>query len=229
MGRRLEIPPGTRFNNRVVLKEVAPNKWKQRQFLCRCDCGSEVVTTASDLQKPQNNKHCANCWTRYQKYWKKFSGKTGSMKRTHAYMIWEGMCSRAIQERSELCKEWADFDQFFPWYLAVTGLSLDDALMPRNGTKSFFRFERIDTEQPWGPDNISASKFKTERAWDTTTYAYWKQLNDNDQLDESVRTYKDFINTFGLKLPYWFLTKRDMSLPHSKSNSFWKNKCLKTT
>ena len=57
MGKRVNIQEGDRFGYLSVIREVEPNITPcgtvQRKFLCRCDCGNEVIRLRSTLQNNQ--------------------------------------------------------------------------------------------------------------------------------------------------------------------------------
>jgi len=42
---------GQRFGRLVVVKEGEPNKWGQRRWFCKCDCGNEKTIEQSNLRR----------------------------------------------------------------------------------------------------------------------------------------------------------------------------------
>lgn len=46
----IDIPPGTRYNRWKVLSRVPNNKWGNRRFLCRCECGTEREVNGISLR-----------------------------------------------------------------------------------------------------------------------------------------------------------------------------------
>jgi len=138
--------------------------------------------------------------------------------------MWNNMLCKERERGVLVCDEWHDFANFLPWYLEVTGLPLSDVLRGRRGVLSFFRADRINKEREWSPENFSVTKFVSERARDIATYRYWNELRQQEILTDDLLSYKAFVNAFGVKLPYWFLVRRDLTLPHSTTNSFWKKK-----
>ncbi|MDA7436664.1 hypothetical protein N8654_03150 [Synechococcus sp. AH-601-B19] len=119
-----------------------------------------------------------------------------------------------------VCKQWREFEPFLHFYLHATGLSLEDVLRGRS-ERSYYHAERINKEIGWQPDNTVFEKFVTERARHKPTYQYWHKLKSKDLLDDSVLEYKEFINIFGTKSGDMTLARRDILLPHSKTNSYW--------
>ena len=220
---RRNYPPGSQLNNFTLLEEVFPEdtKYRRRFFLVRCQCGFEGVRRLDTIQKSQS---CIECSKKYDYLYKQYPEIPRNIQASHAWEMWNNLLSRERDRGVLVCHEWHDFANFLPWYLEVTGLQLSDVLRGRNGALSFFRADRIDKEQPWSPENFSVTKFVTERANHKTTYAYWYKLKGQGILAEDLMSYKAFVAAFGTKLPYWFLTRRDITKPHSTSNSFWKQK-----
>jgi len=61
MGRvAIEVPSGTRFGQWVVDRELTANQRGQRQFLCKCTCGSESSVLLLNLRRGRS-KGCRNC------------------------------------------------------------------------------------------------------------------------------------------------------------------------
>ena len=220
--RRQEIPPGTRFNNYTVLSEGPTQaKGRKRFFHCRCDCGFETLVRLDQLGLSES---CIRCSKKYDHIYKQAPNAPRDIKATHAWEMWNNMLCRERDRGVLVCDEWHDFANFLPWYLEVSGLPLSDVLRGRNGVLSFFRADRINKEREWSPENFSVTKFVTERARDKPTYRYWNELRQQELLTDDHLSYKAFVNAFGIKLPYWFLVRRDLTKPHSTTNSFWKKK-----
>lgn len=49
-GRRCTVHPGDRYGRLVVLRRVENGARRQARFLCRCDCGTEVIVLAYVLR-----------------------------------------------------------------------------------------------------------------------------------------------------------------------------------
>jgi len=218
--RRRDIPPGSKFNNYTVIYEL-PSQGRKRFFYCVCDCGFKTVVRLDNLGKV---KACIQCSKKHNEIYKQCPTAPRKIEHSHAWEMWNNMLCRERDRGVLVCKEWHDFMNFLPWYVKVTGLPLIDVLRGRNGALSFFRADRIDKEREWSPENFSVTKFVTERARDKATYEYWNELRQQDVLTDEHVTYKAFVNAFGIKLPYWFLVRRDLTMPHSTTNSFWKKK-----
>ena len=56
--KRLNIPPGTPYNDLVVIREV--ESAAKRRFLCRCSCGQEVEVRLDHLRSGHTSS-CGRC------------------------------------------------------------------------------------------------------------------------------------------------------------------------
>lgn len=69
MAKRITIEPGTRFGSLTVLEQaddnISPSGSHATQFICRCDCGNEIVTRGSYL-KIGKTKSCPTCSNKWQ-------------------------------------------------------------------------------------------------------------------------------------------------------------------
>lgn len=50
-------PMGYRFGRLEVIKQAGKNKWGQSLWLCKCDCGNEIIVIGSSL-KSGNTESC---------------------------------------------------------------------------------------------------------------------------------------------------------------------------
>lgn len=117
---------GQRFNRLLVIGEapnyVSAKGQRHAQWLCRCDCGEEVVIRGSDLRAGRTQS--CGCWNSavlVRRNWK--HGATVRGKRNRAYQSWTGMKSRCSDPNSadwqhyggrgiKVCTEWEDFTRF---------------------------------------------------------------------------------------------------------------------
>lgn len=51
MGKRIEIPKGTRFGRLTVTGKTVPDKARRLLRECVCDCGKTVYVTAANLKR----------------------------------------------------------------------------------------------------------------------------------------------------------------------------------
>lgn len=140
-----EINIGFRSGNLEVIKVNRVDK-RGNTWLCKCDCGKEVVAWGSNLiDRPYRraNKSCG-CL--------KNNRKRGTMEHNRAYNIWYGMNARCYNPRTitypkygakgiTVCKEWQeDFNGFLDWSLS-------------NGYADDLTIDRIDPSGNYSPDN----------------------------------------------------------------------------
>ena len=139
---------GHRFGRLLVLSlvndvagENIPTRW-----LCRCDCGREVVVRGYNLKSGQTRS--CGCLQREMagKYCFKH-GKTGS----RLHNIWvkmKGRCNRCSEAAYpyyggrgiKVCDEWQEFMPFYEWAMA-------------NGYRDDLTLDRIDPNGDYEPSN----------------------------------------------------------------------------
>lgn len=149
---------GERFGMLVVRAEAAPFVQRSgklsRRLLCKCDCGSEIIARAADLQTG-NTKTCGCSHRRSgADHPNTTHGRSASVRRNGAatteYQIWNGMKGRCNLP-SHISYEWygargikvCDRWQAFENFLADMGSrpSKDHSL------------DRIDSDGPYSPEN----------------------------------------------------------------------------
>jgi len=122
---------GKRFNRLVAISR-AGHKCGRTAWLCKCDCGNEVITTTHSLNS-KGTQSCG-CYNRDNGRKKRIHGKT----KDPIYRIWSGMRGRCKNPTVmgyknyggrgiQVCERWDDFQNFFhdmgPTY--EKGLSID--------------------------------------------------------------------------------------------------------
>lgn len=144
---------GQRFGKLVVIKQaesaIMKNGYPLRKWLCKCDCGNDVVVRVADL-KNGNTKSCG-CYQREvaRKIKTKHNGCEERM-----YSIWCNMKTRCLNPNVPaykdyggrgitICQEWTDS------YTAFRDWCLD------NGYKDTLTIERIDVNRGYEPDNCT--------------------------------------------------------------------------
>lgn len=152
MGKRVNIQEGDRFGYLTVIREVEPNITPcgtvQRKFLCRCDCGSEVIHSLGAFRRSSNcSCGCKNydIGSLNRKYTKE---QTSSF----LYSTWQGMKQRCLDPKStsyylyggrgiKVCNEWLyDYTKFYDWALS-------------NGASKEMTLDRIDVNGDYEPSN----------------------------------------------------------------------------
>ena len=144
---------GMKFTRLTALKIVGKTKDNRPAWLCRCDCGNEVVVSEHSLK--QNRTKSCGCYKRDMHLKSHYKhGRCG----TRLYRIWNNMRNRCDRPSSDNYKwyggrgisyekEWSDFSSFAAWAIA-------------NGYDDSLELDRIDTNGNYTPDNC---RFVTHR------------------------------------------------------------------
>lgn len=156
--RRKEINIGDRFGKLTIIHEVEPNVTPcgtiQRKFLCKCDCGNQVVRNMQTLLKGAKTSCGCNKTSYIQKYFKKES-------KSFLYSTWSGMRQRCNNPNSasysryggrgiSVCDEWdKDFFAFEKW-------------AKENGAKKGLTIDRINNDGNYCPDNCRWVDLRTQ-------------------------------------------------------------------
>lgn len=167
---------GNRYGRLLVIEYVGTkrsptNGLTATQWLCRCDCGKEVVAPKHSLTS--GNKRSCGClkadqnraiWTTH--------GKTN----TRLYRIWNAMKYRCDDISSPaykyyggkgvaVCKEWKGrdgFQRFYQWAIS-------------NGYKDDLTIERIDVNGDYRPENCTwVTQAEQMRNRTNTHWIYYK-------------------------------------------------------
>ena len=126
------------------------------KWLCKCDCGNEVVVDGGELKRGQA-KSCG-CLRKE---------KTASLKRTHGesktrlYSIWLGVKNRCANPNAtsykwygakgvSVCDEWLSYEPFRDWAL-------------NNGYSENLSLDRIDPYGNYEPSNCRWATMKEQR------------------------------------------------------------------
>lgn len=215
-----QIPPNTQFNNYKIIHELTKAEipyGRARWFYCECDCGTRRLVRIDRLGM---TNACIECSKKYDHLYKQAPGCPRNIQDSHAWECWRNILQMEVERSIPVCDEWRDFETFLLFYMENTGLLIEDILRGRY-ERSFFHAERINKEIGWQPDNTTFIHFVTERARDKLTYEYWYKLKTKGLLDAELMSYKNFITIFGLKDGTRILRRRDITLQHSKQNSYW--------
>ena len=140
---------GGRFGRLSVVNRAANSKRGQAMWLCRCDCGKEVIVIGSDLRR----LHTTSCGCFNLEQVKK-NGFKHKHNQSHSrqYNVWRGMKIRCYNPKSKdyqryggrgitVCDEWLnDFQAFYDWSMA-------------NGYCDYLTLDRIDNDGNYCPEN----------------------------------------------------------------------------
>ena len=152
-GRR-NIYSGDRYGMLTVIREVEPNITPcgtvQRKFLCKCDCGNEVVRSMNILIHSKSKVLSCGCEAfDIGEYSRKYpKGET----KHYLYVTWKGMKQRCYNKNSEsypryggrgigICDEWR-YD-----YLAFKNWAIN------HGASKELSIDRIDNNGNYEPSN----------------------------------------------------------------------------
>ena len=141
---------GEKFNRLKVLSYSHTSPARHAYWLCKCDCGNEVVVAASALKRGLT-KSCG-CLR---------SQRTKNLNLSHGlsydptYATWKGMVARCYNEKSggykyyggrgiTVCDEWRDDPAKFIEYVSQ---------LPKHGKKGY-TIDRINNDGNYEPGNI---------------------------------------------------------------------------
>ena len=148
--KRIEVKQGDRYGRLTIIREVEQTRSAHsvtRRFLCKCDCGNEVVCRITNLRSGIT-KSCG-C---YKKYVASHRRDCHHLKNTRIYRIWSGMKRRCYNKHNEhfdryggrgivVCEEWkTDFMNFYDWAMV-------------SGYKDGLSIDRIDNNGNYEPSN----------------------------------------------------------------------------
>ena len=136
---------GQRFGRLTVLKRAETIN-KRTRWLCRCDCGEEVIVEAYNLKKG----HTQSCGCLQREAASK-ANTTHGMRGSRLYRIWVCMHNRCYRKCYHaynhyggrgitICDEWHDFQAFQYWAI-------------ENGYNDDLSIDRIDNDKGYYPDN----------------------------------------------------------------------------
>lgn len=138
IGPLIKNEVGNRYHSLTVI-DSAESMNGYARFLCKCDCGNELVVRGSDLRSG-NTKSCGRC----KREW---HGESGS----RLYDIWCHMKRRTNNPQDPaykdyggrgivICDEWYKYSAFKEWAIS-------------NGYSDSLTIERIDVNAGYFPDN----------------------------------------------------------------------------
>lgn len=148
MSRLIDLS-GQKFGRLTVIKKVKPEQNSQTNafWLCKCDCGSEVIVRSKSLRIGESTS-CGCYRAEYSKNKMTTHGKCKSRLAT----IWYNMKSRCYCPSStnyknyggrgiSICREWREnFQSFYEWAIS-------------NGYSDDLTIDRIDNDGNYEPSN----------------------------------------------------------------------------
>lgn len=139
---------GKKFGKLTVIKKVGVSKQKQSKWLCKCDCGNEVVVSRTNLSINKTKTISCGC------HRKETITKHNKCK-TKIYSAYIAMKQRCYNKQNaaykyygargiKICDEWLNKDDgfinFYNWSIT-------------NGWKEGLSIDRINTDGDYKPDN----------------------------------------------------------------------------
>lgn len=140
---------GKRFNRLTVIKLQERTDRRRYMWLCKCDCGNEIVVSSDHLKS--NHTRSCGCWNKDRI--KKLNYKNG-LSNTKLHYAYHNMCNRCMRKNNYeykhyggrgvvICDEWLGkngFLNFSNWALS-------------NGYEEGLQIDRIDNNKGYSPDN----------------------------------------------------------------------------
>lgn len=136
---------GLRFGSLTVIDRAPSDRYGNAMWLCRCDCGKEIVTQGHAMR----NGHTRSCG-HLQKEVAMANG-THHLSKDRLYKVWSGMRQRCENPNNRayrdygakgvtVCEAWKDFEVFYRWMIA-------------HGYRRGLTIDRIDNSKGYSPEN----------------------------------------------------------------------------
>ena len=148
----MEDLKGKKFNRLTVIEYVKKDKYYNSYWLCKCDCGNEVIVTAGRLR----SGHTQSCGCYMKERSKETCVKRNEkhlMSKTRIHRIWCNIKARCFNPNNPdykrwygsrgitMCEEWKnDFIKFYEWSI-------------NNGYKDNLTIDRINNDGNYEPSN----------------------------------------------------------------------------
>ena len=167
MKSRFEDLTGRKFGRLTVIERaedhIQPNGKHQIQWLCKCDCGSEVIVRGSNL-KNGNTKSCGCLQKEMTSVLNQLHNGSLSVRglsRSKIYVAWCNMKQRCLNENNrqykyyggrgiKVCDEWLEFEQFYCWAMV-------------NGYNDTLTLDRVNVDGNYEPKNCRWVDMKTQQ------------------------------------------------------------------
>ncbi len=144
-----------RFGRLLVIARVENDKFGHSKWLCKCDCGNEVVVLGDNLKKTNHSKSCG-CYHREKaRKANTTHGYTKGRNRPRVYRVWQNMKTRCYNPESKDAKlykergiivheEWImDFEAFYKYVAQLEHFNEEG-----------YSLDRIDSNGNYAPGNL---------------------------------------------------------------------------
>lgn len=128
---------GKKFGKLTVIKRVGVDKGRNILWLCKCDCGNEIIVNRGGL-KNGSIKSCGcllretakNKIIQYNKNRRKYKNLPYDKTQYTLYNVWTKMMDRCYNKKSprykdwggrgiKVCKGWHNFENFYYWAISL--------------------------------------------------------------------------------------------------------------
>lgn len=191
---------GKKFGTLNVLEYKGINEYQQNMFLCRCDCGNELLRRYSHIIQTKS-KSCPNCRSKYRDI-----NQTPEFK--SLYSVWMDIANRTNKSHKhnrscykeyniEMCSEWKQsFRNFYNW-------AIKSGYKHEKLTNGFNKYtiDRIDPYKGYYPENCRWITIQEQQRnkisnkiieWQGKKYKLW-ELADKYNINQNTLYYRVFI------------------------------------
>ena len=170
-----------RYGRLTAIERVANDKYGHSQWLCRCDCGNQIVVLKSSLESGRTR----SCGCYYGET-RRTCATTHGQSSTRLFHIWANIIDRCRNSKRKdwnyyggkgvrVCEEWKTFEKFAEW-------------AHKSGYKEDLTIDRIDTNGNYEPMNCrwvnrfaqmnnTTRNHLIECNGETHTIAEWSRIN----------------------------------------------------